>query len=143
MKKILLTLILAISIVMPTLAGANWVDLGNGSFLNKNVEKYYYNRNNYGNYYSVWLKYLNDCSAMFNDFNTGICKKEIDYLVVQHIHDCDNNKFSIQGFLRYDNKANVIDSLELNDYQMEWHSIPPDSVISAEHNLACLYSRRQ
>lgn len=137
MKKILLTLVLTLTIILPVFAAANWVPVGNNIYMDTySVKKYNYMGYNYGNYYSIWIKRSNDCSEIFLDSN-NTCRKDISHNLTHFIMDCNNDKYAVKGFTNYDYRGHTIDNYELSDYQITWSSNIPDSVGSYWYNYAC------
>ena len=65
-KKLNLLLIGLIISILPTFATSNWVQIGNKMYIDTNsVRKENYSDSNYNNFYSVWIKWLNDGSKNF------------------------------------------------------------------------------
>ena len=115
-----------------TAIGADWVNLGTsqaGGFTSSldidSVRKL--------NTYSKQISYFTK-----NDFSKAqktADGKYYNYSVVQGKGDCENNRFSINGAIKYTKNGSVVYSYNI-PYD-EWETVFPDTVGETELNAAC------
>lgn len=136
-KKLNLLLIGLIISILPTFATSNWVQIGNKMYIDTNsVRKENYFNSNYNNYYSVWIKWLNDGSKNF--LNTeNYYKTKIWYTLQQNYIDCKNKRLSWKSYIIYDLKGNIVESKTQNDYNFLFESIAPDTTGDLMYGFVC------
>lgn len=136
-EKLNLLLIGLIISILPTFATSNWVQIGNKMYIDTNsVRKENYFNSNYNNYYSVWIKWLNDGSKNF--LNTeNYYKTKIWYTLQQNYIDCKNKRLSWKSYIIYDLKGNIVESKTQNDYNFLFESIAPDTTGDLMYGFVC------
>ena len=139
MKKFVVIFSLLVLSITPVLA-SNWVQLSPNEYIDTySIRKENYMWSNRGNYYSLWIKYTNNCSPIFQDYTTGQCNRNIHYSLSQYIVDCENKKIGVKGFAKYNEDGETISSNTLSDYQVVWDNVIPDSKGETWYNYACQY----
>ena len=135
-KKLNLLLIGLIISILPTFATSNWVQIGNKMYIDTNsVRKENYFNSNYNNYYSVWIKWLNDGSNFLNTEN--YYKTKIWYTLQQNYIDCKNKRLSWKSYIIYDLKGNIVESKTQNNYNFLFESIAPDTTGDLMYGFVC------
>ena len=136
-KLILLIVVYLLGFTLPTFATSNWVQIGNKMYIDTNsVRKENYFNSNYNNYYSVWIKWLNDGSKKF--LNTeNYYKTKIWYTLQQNYIDCKNKRLSWKSYIAYDLKGNVVESITQNDYNLLFYSIAPGTTGDLMYGYVC------
>ena len=115
-----------------TAIGADWVNLGTsqaGGFTSSldidSVRKL--------NTYSKQISYFT--KKDFSKAQKTADGKYYNYSVVQGKGDCENNRFSINGAIKYTKNGSVVYSYNI-PYD-EWETVFPDTVGETELNAAC------
>lgn len=128
MKKILIILLLTIATILPTFA-SSWVKVGEWQYIDKDNIKYYVNDYGTIDYQkkTFWRKDT-DTNQDYMINIEKICNKKIGYIVTQEIIDYQKKQIASKSIIIYDENSNVITSFNNRDFQLEWHSIVPDSV---------------
>ena len=115
-----------------TAIGADWVNLGTsqaGGFTSSldidSVRKL--------NTYSKQISYFT--KKDFSKAQKTADGKYYNYSVVQGKGDCENNRFSINGAIKYTKNGSVVYSYNI-PYD-EWDTVFPDTVGETELNAAC------
>ena len=116
-----------------TAIGANWVNLGtsnqDGGFTYSLDIDSVRKLNTYSKQISYFIK--NDYSKAQKTADG----KYYNYSVVQGKGDCENNRFSINGAIKYTKNGSVVYSYNI-PYD-EWETVFPDTVGEKHLNAAC------
>lgn len=136
-KKLNLLLIGLIISILPTFATSNWVQIGNKMYIDTNsVRKENYSDSNYNNFYSVWIKCLNDGSKNFLN-SESYYKTKIWFSLQQYYVDCKNKRATWKSYIIYDLKGNVIENKTQNDYNFLFESIAPGTTGDLMYGFVC------
>lgn len=131
-KFILLILFLLVSL-LPTIANPNWVQVDDKIYVDTNSLR----KENYGNYYSLWTKNLNNGSKFFLD-SENYNNKKIGYSLIQGYYDCNSKRSALKSVVDYDLTGVIaIWSHTYEDYNLLYESIAPGTVGEALYNYAC------
>ena len=136
-NKLNLLVIGLIISILPVFATPNWVQIDNKKYIDTNsLRKENYSNSNYNNYYSIWVKFLNDGSKNFSDLES-LYKSKIWYYLSQHYYDCGNKRSAVKSWIIYDLKGNVVGSETVDDYNLTFHSIAPGTIGNAMYDYVC------
>ncbi len=136
-NKLNLLVIGLIISILPTFATPNWVQIDKKMYIDTNsIRKENYLNSSYGNYYSMWIKTLNDGSKIFLD-NENYYKSKIWYILMQGYFDCTNKKFTVKTGITYDLRSSVLGNIEVNDYQLSFSSVVPGTRSEIWYDYAC------
>lgn len=136
-KKLNLLLIGLIISILPTFATSNWVQIGNKIYIDTNsVRKENYFNSNYNNYYSVWIKRLNDGSKPFLD-TESYYKTKIWFSLQQYYVDCQNKRAAFKGYINYDLKSNAVGQNTREDYNLSFDNIAPGTTGDLMYGFVC------
>ena len=136
-KKLNLLLIGLIISILPTFAISNWVQIGNKIYIDTNsVRKENYFNSNYNNYYSVWIKRLNDGSKPFLD-TESYYKTKIWFSLQQYYVDCQNKRAAFKGYINYDLKSNAVGQNTREDYNLSFDNIAPGTTGDLMYGFVC------
>ena len=135
-KLNLLVIVLIISI-LPTFAAPNWVQIDNKEYIDTNsIRQENYLGLGYGNYYSLWAKWLNDGSKFFLDAESYY-KTKMWYRLSQYYYDCSNKTFVAKSGVFYDLKGNPIQYTTLEDYNLSFISVVPGTIGDKMYDYVC------
>ena len=136
-KKLNLLLIGLIISILPTFATSNWIQIGNKMYIDTNsVRKENYFNSNYNNYYSVWIKRLNDGSKPFLD-TESYYKTKIWFSLQQYYVDCQNKRAAFKGYINYDLKSNAVGQNTREDYNFSFDNIAPGTTGDLMYGFVC------
>lgn len=136
-NKLNLLVIGSIISILPTFAAPNWVQIDNNKYIDTNsIRQENYLGLDYGNYYSLWVKWLNDGSNFFL-VTENYYKTKIWYSLLQSYVDCKNKRFTSKSYIIYDLKENPVQSTTLNDYNLSFDNIAPGTVGDVMYNYVC------
>lgn len=136
-KKLNLLFIGLIISILPTFATSNWIQIGNKMYIDTNsVRKENYFNSNYNNYYSVWIKRLNDGSKPFLD-TESYYKTKIWFSLQQYYVDCQNKRAAFKGYINYDLKSNAVGQNTREDYNLSFDNIAPGTTGDLMYGFVC------
>ena len=135
MKKLLITLGLLTITVLPVLA-TDWflVNQDDQMYIDTaNISKYnqVYERNNI---YSIWMKNFNNNTR----YDLGYSER-FNYYMIMYLVDCNTKEYTAKTGVAYDDNGSPITHIgfTLNDYQLKWQPIVPESIAAVAYNYAC------
>ena len=141
-KKLILSIIFSLFCLLPVVAAPNWVQIGNKMYIDTNsVRKENYSNSNYNNYYSVWIKRLNDGSKPFLD-TESYYKTKIWFSLQQYYVDCQNKRAAFKGYINYDLKSNAVGQNTREDYNLSFDNIAPGTTGDLMYGFVCQISNR-
>ncbi len=136
-NKLNLLVIGLIISILPTFATPNWVQIDNKEYIDTNsIRQENYLGLGYGNYYSLWTKWLNDGSKFFLDAESYY-KTKMWYRLSQYYYDCNNKTFVAKSGVFYDLKGKPIQYTTLEDYNLSFISVVPGTRSEILYNYAC------
>lgn len=136
-KKLLILILFLLISILPTIANPNWVQVDDKSYIDTNsLKNEIYQNSNYGNYYSLWVKSLNNGSKTFLKLEKYYNSK-IWYELAQVYIDCYNKRIAWKSYIEYDLQSEVIEMKTLHDYEVEFNSIAPGTNAEFMYNYAC------
>lgn len=105
-----------------------WEQYSTKIFIDTDSIEYYIN--DYGRtnpeQYTFWIKYLNDGSSLFTNYEKYSHKK-VWFILVKNIIDIKKKRLTEKSIIIYDTKKNVLFNSENPDYSLEWQSIAPET----------------
>lgn len=135
MKKVIFGILLCIFLQNGmAFANSNWITLSDKMYLDTNSIR---KEGNFGSKYSFWWKSLNDNTEVFKLGEKAFPNRKIWYVLIQGIIDCENFLSANKSFYTYDTNNNIINIRTLQNYEIEWHSIPPDSFYDFVYQNIC------
>lgn len=136
MKKNLFFVLLAILTLICRAYAAEWVQIGEKSYLDASSMSPYDYRLNFDNdgLYSIWKKSLNDGTDMWKNLEKNLDKK-LWYNQSLLIVNCTKKEIAIKSSVTYDLKDKAVSSENLN--LLEWRSIVPESNGEFIYTLVC------
>lgn len=135
---IMVLLVYLLNFSLPTLATSNWVQVDYKLYIDTNsIRKENYLNSSYGNYYSMWLKGLNDGSKLFID-KENYYNNKVWCNLSQYYFDCSNMKLALKSDITYDLKGNILGDITLNDSQLSFSSVAPGTRGEIWYNYACI-----
>lgn len=136
-NKLNLLVIGLIISILPTFAAPNWVQIDNKTYIDTNsIRQENYLGLGYGNYYSIWTKWLNDGSKKFLDLES-FYKSKIWFTSRQAYFDCKNKRVAEKSFVTYDLEGNVIENNTINDYNLSFSNIVPGTIGDIIYDYVC------
>ena len=136
-NKLNLLVIGLIISILPTFATPNWVQIDKKMYIDTNsIRKENYLNSSYGNYYSLWAKWLNDGSKNFLD-DENYYKTKMWFRLIQYYYDCNNKTLALKSGVFYDLKGNPIQYTTLKDYNLSFISIVPGSIGDKMYDYVC------
>ena len=126
MKKFIITLLIVLNITITSCYATSWVQIDEHYFIDKDSIKIYVDEHGYKNYNKriFWTKHEGDIISKENEKKDDI---KIEFSLSQDVIDFSNNTIAIKTITDYDKEGNVVLRISKQDYQLEYHSILPDS----------------
>lgn len=129
MKKLVLLMVLLFCTSVMQANATTWVQIDDNYYIDKDSIHYYINDNKAYDFDKkiFWVKNIENDS--YKGLETNI-KKSISFGIIQYIIDFSNNSIAIKSGAIYDDNGKVLSSYTYQDYELDWHSIIPDSKAS-------------
>lgn len=127
MKRILITVFLAIFIAFNSAIASTWVQIDNDNYIDKDSIKTYTNDHGTVEYNKkiFWLKCIK--RKDFYEKIEKITKKKISYDLAQYIVDYANKTITVKSNIIYSTDGNPIINRTYRDYDLVWYAISPSS----------------
>jgi len=126
-KKIVILIGLLYLTSMNSANADDWLKIQNGWYINPKSIKKYQSRFSFNDRKTIWVK-ITDPKFMKD--------KEANMTLVNSLIDCNTNKTAIETVVSYYDSRNP-ESETLNEYQLNWSSIVPDTVGEFLFRLVC------
>lgn len=139
-RNLLFTIVIfLLTSLLPTFAAPNWVQIHEKQYIDVNsIRKENYLSFDNSNYYSIWIKQLNDNSDVWLSLESYY-KSKLWYTLNQYYFDCNNKRVAVKSTIAYDIKGSPIFNSQstISDAFLQFNGIAPATVAELGYNFAC------
>ena len=129
--KCILSVLFVLFLSSLSVMASSWIKVEDKIYVDaESIEQVHYR----SDWYSLWIKHLNDGSKYYKDIEKKYGKK-IWYDLSLFLFDCRDKTYTVKSTVLYDTAGGFIDSYDGNGYPDS--VVVPDTMGEFYHNIAC------